>query len=201
MKLFYAPGACSLSPHIALCESGLPFETERVDLRTKITKSGGDYRAVNPKGSVPALVLDDGEVLTEGPAVVQYIADRAPEKTLAPPAGTLARYRLQEWLNYISSEMHKGFAPLFRPDTTDDAKKAAIATFSSKLDYVAKCLEGRDYLLGDQFTVADGYLFTILGWTPFAGIELGQWPAVKAYVERVGARPAVQSALAAEKAS
>jgi len=200
MKLFYAPGACSLSPHIALCESGLPFETERVDLRTKITKSGGDYRAVNPKGSVPALVLDDGEVLTEGPAVVQYIADRAPEKTLAPPAGTLARYRLQEWLNYISSEMHKGFAPLFRPDTTDDAKKAAIATFSSKLDYVAKCLEGRDYLLGDQFTVADGYLFTILGWTPFAGIDLGQWPAIKAYVERVGARPAVRAAQAAEKA-
>ena len=201
MKLFFAPGACSLSPHIALCESGLPFDIERVDLGTKVTKSGADYRKINPKGSVPALLLDNGEVLTEGPAVVQYIADQAPDKGLAPPAGTLARYRLQEWLNYISTELHKGFAPLFKPDTSDEIRKATVASLLPKLEYVAGQLNGNDYLMGSEFTVADGYLFTILGWTKYAGIDLGQWPAIKAYVERVGARPKVQEALAAEKAS
>jgi glutathione S-transferase len=200
MKLYYAPGACSLSPHIALSESGLPFETERVDLRAKTTGSGVDYRTINPKGSVPALVLDNGEVLTEGPAVVQYIADQSPDRNLAPPNGTLARYRLQEWLNYISSELHKGFAPLFNPATSDETRKATVAAFLPKLDYVARQLDGRDFLMGAEFTVADGYLFVILGWTRFANIDLGQWPALKAYVERVAARPAVQAALAAEKA-
>jgi glutathione S-transferase len=201
MKLYFSPGACSLSPHIALTESGLRFDSEKVDLRAKVTKSGADYRTINPKGSVPALVLDSGEVLTEGPAIVQYIADQAPQAGLAPKAGTMERYRLQEWLNYISSELHKGFAPLFKPDTTEEVKKATVANFVSKLDYVATQLDGRDYLLGDQFTVADGYLFTILGWTPFAGIDLGTWPAIKAYVARVGARPAVQAAKAAEAAA
>jgi len=201
VKLFFAPGACSLSPHIALCESGLPFDIERVDLGTKVTKSGADYRKINPKGSVPALLLDNGEVLTEGPAVVQYIADQAPDKGLAPPAGTLARYRLQEWLNYISTELHKGFAPLFKPDTSDEIRKATVASLLPKLEYVAGQLNGNDYLMGSEFTVADGYLFTILGWTKYAGIDLGLWPAIKAYVERVGARPKVREALAAEKAS
>lgn len=199
MKLYLARGACSLSPHIALVEAGLPFEIEKVDLRAKTTAGGQNYRQINPKGSVPALLLDNGEVLTEGPAIVQYIADQAPAKMLAPPAGTLARYRLQEWLNYISSELHKGFAPLFRPDLSDDAKKAVIAAFETKLDLVAKSLEGQDYLMGAEFTVADGYLFTILGWTKFAAIDLAKWPAIKTYSDRVAARPAVQAALQAEK--
>jgi glutathione S-transferase len=198
MKLYLARGACSLSPHIALAESGLSFEIEKVDLRSKLTEGGLDFRQINPKGSVPALLLDNGEVLTEGPAIVQYIADQKPEKRLAPPAGSLARYRLQEWLNYISSELHKGFAPLFRPDLTDDAKKAAVAAFETKLDFVAGKLKGRDYLMGSQFSVADGYLFTVLSWTKFAGIDLAKWPSIRGFVERVGARPAVQAAQQAE---
>jgi glutathione S-transferase len=201
MKLYFAPGACSLSPHIALAESGLAFETEKVDLRTKVTKSGQDYRRVNPKGSVPALVLDNGEVLTEGPAIVQYVADQKPESKLAPPAGTFERYRLQEWLNFISSELHKAFSPLFRPDTPEETKKSSVAAIRSKLDHVAKALEDRLFLMGDEFTVADGYLYTILGWSKFGGIDLGDWVAIKAYYDRVAARPAVQLAQAAEKAA
>jgi glutathione S-transferase len=199
MKLYYAPGACSLSPHIALYESGLPFEAEAVDIRAKLTASGADYRQVNPKGAVPALGLDSGEVLTEGAAIVQYIADMAPARKLAPPAGSFERYRLQEWLNYIASEFHKGFSPLFRPDTPDDYKKLVVAALRGKLDYIATQLADRDYLMGPTFTVADGYLFTILGWTRFAALDLADWPAVKAYADRVGARPAVQAARAAEK--
>lgn len=198
MKLYFARGACSLSPHIALAESGLAFEIERIDLRAKTTETGGDYRQINPKGTVPALLLDNGEVLTEGPAIVQYIADQNPEKKLAPPAGTLARYRLQEWLNYISSELHKGFAPLFRPDLSDAAKEATIAAFETKLDFVADKLEGQDYLMGTEFSVADGYLFTVLGWTKYAAIDLARWPAIKAFSDRVAARPAVQAAQHAE---
>ncbi len=201
MKLYFAPGACSLSPHIALQESGLAFEIEKVDLKAKTTKSGQDYRGINPKGSVPALQLDNGEVLTEGPAIVQYVADRKPEAKLAPPTGTLERYRLQEWLNYISSELHKSFSPLFKPDTPDDYKKTIVAGFPPKLDFIAEALKGKSYLTGETFTVADGYLFTILGWTGFAGIDLGKWPAIKAFVDRVAARPAVQKAQAAEKAA
>jgi glutathione S-transferase len=198
VKLYFARGACSLSSHIALAESGLPFEIERIDLRAKTTETGRDYRQINPKGTVPALLLDNGEVLTEGPAIVQYIADQNPEKKLAPPAGTLARYRLQEWLNYISSELHKGFAPLFRADMSDDAKEVAIAAFKTKLDFVADKLEGQDYLMGTEFSVADGYLFTVLGWTKYAAIDLGKWPAIKAFSDRVAARPAVQAAQHAE---
>ncbi|MDB5394904.1 MAG: glutathione transferase GstA [Rhodospirillales bacterium] len=198
MKLYFARGACSLSPHIALAESGLAFEIERIDLRAKTTETGGDYRQINPKGTVPALLLDNGEVLTEGPAIVQYIADQNPEKKLAPPAGTLARYRLQEWLNYISSELHKGFAPLFRPGLSDAAKEATIAAFETKLDFVADKLEGQDYLMGTEFSVADGYLFTVLGWTKYAAIDLARWPAIKAFSDRVAARPAVQAAQHAE---
>ncbi|HTJ65234.1 MAG TPA: glutathione transferase GstA [Alphaproteobacteria bacterium] len=201
MKLYFAPGTCSLSPHIALAECGLAFETERVDLRTKVTQSGADYRAINPKGSVPALQLDNGEVLTEGPAIVQYIADQKPEAKLAPPAGTLERYRLQEWLNFISSELHKAFAPLFTPGTPEETKTSAVAGIRAKLDHIAKTLENRLFLMGEEFTVADGYLYTILGWTKFGGIDIGDWVAIKAYHDRIAARPAVQAAQAAEKAA
>ncbi len=201
MKLYFAPGACSLSPHIALAESGLVYDIEKVDLRAKTTKSGQDYRQINPKGSVPALQLDNGEIMTEGPAIVQYLADQRPDAKLAPPAGTLERYRLQEWLNYISSELHKSFSPLFKPDTPDEYKKAIVAGLAPKLDFIAEALDGKSYLTGETFTVADGYLFTILGWTGFAGIDLARWPAIKSYVERIAARPAVQKAQAAEKAA
>ncbi len=201
MKLYFAPGACSLSPHIALVESGLPFDIEKVDLQAKTTKSGKDYRAINPKGSVPALQLDNGEILTEGPAIVQYIADQKPETKLAPPAGTLERYRLQEWLNFISSELHKAFSPLFKTDTPEATKTSSIAAIRAKLDHVAEALGNRPYLLGDAFSVADGYLFTILGWSKVGGIDLGDWAAIKAYYDRVAARPAVQAARAAEKAA
>jgi glutathione S-transferase len=201
MKLYFAPGACSLSPHIALAESGLAFDSEKVDLRTKTTKSGKDYRDINPKGSVPALQLDNGEVLTEGPAIVQYIADQKPEAKLAPPAGTLERYRLQEWLNFISSELHKAFSPLFKPDTPEETKTSSIAAIRAKLDHIAEALGDRPYLLGDAFSVADGYLFTILGWGKVGGIDIGDWVAIKAYYDRIAARPAVQAARAAEKAA
>ncbi len=201
MKLYFAPGACSLSPHIALAESGLAFDTEKVDLRTKTTKSGKDYRDINPKGSVPPLQLDNGEVLTEGPAIVQYIADQKPESKLAPPAGTMERYRLQEWLNFISTELHKAFSPLFKPDTPEATKASSIAAIRAKLDHVAEVLGNRPYLLGDAFSVADGYLFTILGWSKIGGIDIGDWAAIKAYQHRIAARPAVQAAQAAEKAA
>jgi glutathione S-transferase len=201
MKLYFAPGACSLSPHIALAESGLAFDIEKVDLKAKTTKSGQDYRRINPKGSVPALELDNGEVLTEGPAIVQYIADQKPEAKLAPPTGTLERYRLQEWLNFISSELHKAFSPLFGPDTPEETKASFVAAIRTKLDHVAKALEDRPFLLGDTFSVADGYLFTILGWTKFGGIDIGDWAAIKAYYDRIAARPAVQAARTAEKAA
>jgi glutathione S-transferase len=198
MKLFLTPGACSLSPHIALREAGLPFEFEKVDLRTKKTESGGDYWSVNGKGAVPALQLDNGQVLTEGAAIVQYIADRKPELKLAPAAGTLERYRLQEWLNYVASELHKSFAPLFNPATPEEQKNAAKDLIGSRLDFVSKSLEGKPFLLGDSFTVADGYLFTVLSWTGHAGIDLAKWPALKAYCERISSRPAVAATLKAE---
>jgi glutathione S-transferase len=198
MKLFLTPGACSLSPHIALREAGLSFDFEEVDLRTKKTKTGGDYWAVNPKGSVPALQLDNGQVLTEGPAIVQYIADLKPEAHLAPAAGTMERYRLQEWLNYISSELHKRFGPLFNPAASDEQKKAMHEELANKFDFVAKSLEGKQYLVGNNFTVADGYLFTILSWTGHVGIDLSKWPALKSYFERIAARPAVTATLKAE---
>jgi glutathione S-transferase len=201
MKLYFAPGTCALSPHIALVESGLTFETEKVNLGTKVTKSGDDYRRINPKGSVPALMLDNGEVLTEGPAIVQYVADQKPESKLAPPAGTLERYRLQEWLNFISSELHKAFSLLFKPDTPEETKKSSVAAIRAKLDHVAKALEDRLFLMGNEFTVADGYLYTVLGWSKFGGIDLGDWAAIKAYYDRIAARPAVQQAQAAEKAA
>jgi glutathione S-transferase len=198
MKLYYSPVACSLSPHIVLHEAGLTFDTEKVDLRAKKTASGADFNGINSKGQVPTLQLDNGETLTEGPAIVQYIADLVPHKKLAPAAGTFERYRLQEWLNYISSEIHKGFTPLFVPTTADEWKPSLINALIARFGFVASQLEGRDYLLGDTFTVADAYLFTTMNWCKFMSIDLGQWPVLKAYHERIAARPAVQKALQAE---
>ncbi|OGT00958.1 MAG: glutathione transferase GstA [Gallionellales bacterium RIFCSPLOWO2_12_FULL_59_22] len=199
MKLYYSPGACSLSPHIALREAGIPFEVEKVNLKVKRTETGIDYDTINPKSYVPALVMNNGELLTEGPAIVQYIADLAPEKKLAPTAGTLERYRLQEWLNYISTEIHKSFGMLFDPATPEDLKDATRARLGKRLGYAASALEGKNYLLGDAFTVADAYLFTVLTWTRYTGIDLSLWPALKGYFNRVAARPAVISAMKAEE--
>ncbi len=198
MKLYYSPGACSLSPHIVLCETGLDFTIEKVNLRTKETESGRDFSAINPKGYVPALELDDGEVLTEGPAIVQYVADLAPEKKLIPPAGTLARARVQEWLNFIGTELHKNFTPLFNPASTDDIRNAAQANIARRLPIAATALDAHPYLIGDSFSVADAYLFTVLSWTGFVKVDITPWPSLAAFVERMKARPGVHAALAAE---
>ena len=198
MKLYYSPGACSLSPHIVLRESGLAFTLEKVDLRDKKTESGADFSAINAKGHVPALALDSREVLTEGPAIVQYVADRAPEKQLAPAAGSIARYQLQEWLNFISSELHKSHAPLFMPNTPSDYKPVLLQTIGTRYSYIAQQLEGKNFLLGDTFTVADAYLFTILSWAGHVGVDLSKWPILQQYQQRIAARPAVQAALKAE---
>ncbi len=199
MKLYFSPSACSLSPHIVLREAGLEFELEKVDLRSKQTAGGVDFKTVNPKGSVPALALDDGQVLTEGPAVVQYLADLVPEKQLAPAAGSMARYRLMEWLNFISTELHKGFSPLFNPAMPAEAKKLTLERLVSRFDYLETQLQSSGYLLGSQFTVADAYLFTILRWSTMFELDLSRWLAIEAYFKRVSERPAVQAALAAEK--
>ncbi len=198
MKLYYSPGACSLAPHIAICEAGLPFSGEKVDLKTKKTESGGDYLRVNPKGSVPALALDQGGVLTEAAVILQYLADQAPGARLAPPAGTLERYRLMEMLNYVSTEIHKGFSPLWNPKASADWKAAAHANLANRLGWLAQALEGKSYLMGDAFTVADAYLFTVLSWGAHVGVDLGKWPALAAYQARVGHRPKVQQALREE---
>jgi len=197
LKLYIKSGACSLSPHIALAESGLAFSVEQVDLATKKTASGSDYRAINPKGSVPALVLDDGTLLTEGAVIVQYIADQAPQSGLAPAVGSFERYRLQEWLNFIATELHKGFGPLFNAKIPDEVKALAKATLALRFAVVAEALKERDYLLGN-FSVADGYLFTVLNWAGFVGFDLSPWPVLAAFQVRVAARPAVQATLKAE---
>ncbi|GJD58493.1 glutathione transferase GstA [Methylobacterium dankookense] len=199
MKLFYAPGACSLSPHIVLREIGLPFALEAVDLKSKTTESGADFTAINPKGYVPALQLEDGEVLTEGAAIVQYLADRHAPGTLAPVAGTVERARLNGHLNFISAELHKAFGPLFNPALAPEAREAAVANLGRKLDVVEAALaDGRPFLTGADFTVADVYLFVVLSWAPHLGIDLGRWPHLGAFSQRVSTRAAVQTALAAE---
>jgi glutathione S-transferase len=195
MKLYFSPGACSLSPHIVLLEAGLAFTTERVDLGTKKTASGADYNAINPKGYVPALELKDGVVLTEGPAIVQYLADLAPASKLAPAAGTLERYQVMEWLNFIGTELHKNFGPLFNPAATEEMKAAARNNLTKRFGYVARQLDGRDYLTGSQFTVADAYLFTVANWCGLLKFDLSDWPTLQAFQARVAARPAVQQAL------
>ena len=200
MKLYFAPGACSLSPHIVLCELGLDHELEKVDLRTQphSTASGQDFTQVNPKGYVPALQLDNGEVLTEGPAIVQYLADQKPDAGLLASAGTLERARSQEWLNYIGTELHKNFGPLFRPGTPDTVKEAALSAISQRLAYTNQALQGRDFLVGGRFGVADAYLFVILGWCQHLSVDLASFPALQAYQQRIFARPAVQAAMKAE---
>jgi len=198
MKLYFAPGACSLSPHIVLREAGLNFELEQVNNQEKKTKSGQDFWAVNPKGQVPVLELDNGEKLTEGPIVVQYLADQKPAAGLLPAAGSMDRYRVQEWLNFITSELHKSFGPIFRPTTPEEFKKISKENLGKRFDYLDKHLASRHYLMGDKFTVADAYLFTVLRWTARIQMDLGKWPNLKAYIDRVAARPKVQEAMKAE---
>jgi glutathione S-transferase len=200
MKLYYAPGACSFSPHLALREAGLAFELVRVDLNTHKLADGSDFSRINPKGYVPVLELDNGMRLSEGPAIIQYIADLKPEAGLAPKAETFARYQLQEWLGFINSEVHKGFGPLFNPKTPEDYKTIARQNLVNRLNYVAGHLAKNDYLLGKQFTVADGYLFTVLNWGQWTSIDVKQWPSLAAFQERVGGRPSVAAAQAAEAA-
>ena len=198
MKLFYTPGACSLSPHIALLEAGLPFTLSKVDLKDKKLESGEDFNSINGKGYVPALQFDDGQVLTEGSAIVQYIADQKPASGLAPAAGTVERYRLQEWLNFITAELHKPMGSMFNPAQAPEWKEAVKATLSKRLDWLSQQLEGKQYLLGDKFSIADGYLFTILNWAGMVKFDLGKWPLIQQYAARVAQRPKVVEAMKAE---
>lgn len=198
MKLFYSPGACSLSPHIVLNELGLPYSVEKVDLKRHTTDDGADYYTINPKGYVPALQLDNGEVLTEGPAIVQYLADQKPQANLLPPAGSLERARVQEWLHFIGTEVHKTLAALFNPSITPEARSKTIDTFGKRLGFVEQALQGKEYLTGNTFSVADAYLFTIVNWAPMLKIDLSPWPTVMQFQKRVANRPAVQKTLQAE---
>jgi glutathione S-transferase len=198
MKLYFSPGACSLSPHIVAREAGLNIELVKADIKAKKLEDGGDFWQVNPKGYVPALLLDDGQLLTEGPVIVQYLADRNPASDLVPAAGTIERYRVQEWLNFITSEIHKSYSPLFNPTASGDWKAGAKANLEKRFAFVAERLEGRNYLMGEKFSVADAYLFTVANWGQYVGIDIGQWPALKAHHARVAARPKVQEALKAE---
>ncbi len=197
MKLYYSPGACSLAPHIVLSEAGLTYTTKRVDLKTHTLADGTDYYTINPKGYVPAIELDDGARLTEIAAILQFIADRKPG-TLAPAYGTMERYRLMEWLNFIATELHKQFGPLWYPTTPEATREAQITKLKSRFELIAKTLAAQPYLMGDKFTVADAYLFTILNWAPMLKVDLAPWPALVAFQARVAARPAVHAALVAE---
>jgi len=198
MKLYYSPGACSLSPHIALCEAGLPYDLVKVDLKAKKLENGDDYLKINPKGQVPALALDSGELVTEGPVIVQMIADQAAGKNLAPARDSAERYKLLEWLNFVGTELHKNFGPMFSPVLADDAKAFFKDRVMGKFKYLDGVLAGRDYLMGKQFTVADGYLFTMLAWADRMKFDLSGLPNLLAYKDRVGARPMVQQALTKE---
>src|SRR4029078_7551249 len=198
MKLYYSPGPCSLAPHIALHEAGLQHDLVKVDLRAKKLENGDDYLKVNPKGQVPALMLDNGELVTEGPVIVQMIADKAAAKNLAPAATSPERYKLQEWLTYINGELHKNIGPLFNPALSDDAKGVFKDRAMGKFRYVDGQLAGKDYLMGKQFSVADGYLFTMLSWAERMKWDLSAMPNLLAYQARIGARPKVQEALVKE---
>ncbi len=197
MKLYYAPGACSLSPHIVLCETEQHADLVKVDLKAHKTADGRDYYAINAKGYVPALELDDGQVLTEGPAIVQYLADKAPAAELAPPAGTLERYRLQEWLTFIGTEIHKSFSPLFNPATPDATKQLFRDKLTTRFTWLDQRLAGEGFLMG-SFSVADAYLYTVLRWTVPLKLDTSPYPKLKAYMDRVGARPKIQQALQEE---
>ncbi|MCZ2088898.1 MAG: glutathione transferase GstA [Burkholderiales bacterium] len=198
MKLYSSPGACSLSPHIVLHEAGLAYEPVLASTKTHKLADGTDFYSINPLGYVPVLELDDGTRLREGPAIVQYLADQAPQKNLAPAPGTLARYRLQEWLSFIGTEVHKGFGPLFAPGTPEEYKPQIKQRLLSRLQWVDGELAGKQYLMGDHFTVADAYLFTVTNWAQFVGLDISQLKNLAAYRERIGARPAVQAAMKAE---
>jgi glutathione S-transferase len=198
MKLYFSPEACSLSPHIVLRELGLPFTLVKVDTKTKKTAAGGDFLAVNPKGYVPVLELDNGARLTEGPAIVQYLADRKPEAKLAPPNGTMERVRLQEWLNFISSEIHKTYSPMFNAAMPDAAKAIFKDKLIQRYGFVAAALDKQDYLLGSRFSVADVYLFVVTRWARHFDIDVNQWPALARFMERVGARASAMAALHVE---
>ena len=198
MKLYYSPGACSLSPHIALHEAGLPHELVKVDLKAKKLENGDDYLKINPKGQVPALGLDNGELVTEGPVIVQMIADKASAKNLAPARDSAERYKLQEWLNFITTELHKNFSPLFQPAIPDEVKNFFKDRIKGKFKYADSKLAGQDYLMGKQFTVADGYLFVMLKWAERTGMDLSEFKNLMAFNDRVAARPNVQAALKME---
>jgi glutathione S-transferase len=198
MKLYYSPGACSLAPHIALLEAGLKFDAEKVDLASKKTAGGADYKNINPKGYVPALTLDDGTLLTECSAIIQYIADQAPAKGLMAAAGSRDRAKQQEWIGFVASELHKGFSPLWNGQMPDAAKKIFTERLEHWFDMLNNHFAGHNYLMGDNFSVADGYAFTILNWTNFLKMPLDRWPNVQAFMVRVAARPGAQAALKAE---
>lgn len=198
MKLYYVPGVCSLAAHIALREAGVDFTLDMLDRDTRRTASGENYLEVNPKNSVPALRLDDGEVLTEGAVILQYIADRKPNSGLAPAAGSMQRYRLAEWLNYVATEVHKQFSPLFNPKLPPEWRENQLNVLAKRFDFLTQRLTNRPYLMGERFTVADAYLYVVLRWSTRFKIDLGAWPALTEYLERITARPAVQAALKAE---
>jgi glutathione S-transferase len=198
MQLYFSPAACSLASHITAREAGISVDLKRADTKTKKLEDGSDYLAVNSKGAVPALKLDNGQVLTEGVAIMQYLADQKPESGLAPKNGTLERYRVQEWLNYITSEVHKSFSPLWTPSNDQAVKDYALTNLKKKFDWIEKQLAGKQYLTGDAFTIADAYLFTVVNWVNPLGIDITPWPLLKAFQARVAARPKVQEALAAE---
>lgn len=198
MKLYFTPGACSLAPHIVLREMNAAFELEKVDLDKKRTAGGEDFNRINPKGYVPALRLDDGETLTEVAVILQYLADRKPESGLAPPPGTMERYRLMEWLNFIATEIHKQFAPLFNPRIPAEWKANQFNLLARRFNYLSERLDGRPYLMGETFRVADAYLFTVLNWSNLLHVDMAKWPLLQAYQARVAERPAVRAALRAE---
>ncbi len=198
MKLYYSPGACSLSPHIVLHEAGLPFETVLASTKTHKLPDGTDYYSINPRGYVPLLELDDGQRLTEGPVIVQWIADQVPQKRLAPSAGTMPRYRVMEWLNFVSAELHKQFSPLFNPAYPEEAKAINREKLLGRYTWVDEQLAGRQYLMGDEYSVADAYLYTVTRWTVPMKLDISSRANLAAFMARVGQRPAVQRALAAE---
>jgi glutathione S-transferase len=198
MQLYISPGACSLASHITAREAGLPLSLVKADVKTKKLEDGSDYLAINSKGAVPALKLDNGVVLTEGVAIMQYLADQKPDSGLAPKNGTIDRYRLQEWLNYLTSELHKTFSPLWNPTNEQAVKDYALTNLKKKFDWLNAQIAGKKYLMGDTFTIADAYMYTLLNWTNFLSIDLAPWPALKEFQARVAARPKVQEALEAE---
>jgi glutathione S-transferase len=198
MKLYYAPGACSMAPHIVAREAGHTIDLAKVDVPNKKTEDGGDYWKVNFKGYVPTLQLDDGQRLTEVAVICQYLADQKPESGLAPKAGTMERYRMMEWMNFISSEVHKQVGALLNPKYTPEMREIQLATIGRRLKPLDAALAGKQYLMGDNYTAADAYLFTILNWTPRLNIDLSPWPNIKSYFERVGKRPKIQETMKAE---